>query len=78
MTNETNKKEFDCVRTMREIRDRISAEIAGKTPEELAKWFNAHRYSDPVLQKLCEPTKGEGIWWSRTVDDHIERKREGN
>ena len=55
--NKTNNKEFDCVRTMREIRDRISAEIAGKTPEELAKWFNAHRYSDPVLQRFASRRK---------------------
>lgn len=57
MTNKTNNKEFDCVRTMREIRDRISAEIAGKTPEELADWFNAHRYSDPVLQRFVSRRK---------------------
>ena len=57
MTNETNKKEFDCVRTMREIRDCISAEIAGKAPEELADWFNTHRYSDPVLQRLASRRK---------------------
>ena len=57
MTNETKKEEFDCVRTMREIRDRISAEIAGKTPEELADWFNAHSYSDPVLQHLASRRK---------------------
>ena len=53
MKNKTDKKEFDCVRTMREIRDRISAEIAGKTHEELSDWFNTHRYSDPVLQRFA-------------------------
>lgn len=57
MTNKTNKKEFDCVKTMREIRDRISAEINGKTHEELADWFNAHRYSDPVLQRFASRRK---------------------
>ena len=55
--NKTNNKEFDCVRTMREIRDRISAEIAGKTPEELTDWFNAHHYSDPVLQRFASRRK---------------------
>ena len=52
-----DKKEFDCVKTMREIRDRISAEITGKTHEELADWFNAHRYSDPVLQRFASRRK---------------------
>ena len=57
MTNQTDKKEFDCVRTMREIRDRISAEIAGKTHEEFAGWLDAHRYSDPVLQRFASRRK---------------------
>lgn len=52
MTNETKRKRFDCVTTMREIRDRISSEIAGKTYDELAHWLHEHHYSDPVLQRF--------------------------
>ena len=52
MTDETKRKEFDCVKAMREIRDRISSEIAGKTYDELAHWLREHHYSDPVLQRF--------------------------
>ncbi len=75
MTNKTNKKDFDCVRNMREIRDRISAEITGKTHEELADWFNAHRYSDPVLQHFASRRKERGFGWrDQTANGHIEQK----
>lgn len=47
------RKSFDCVENMREIRDRIGAEIAGMNHAELRQWFRAHRYSDPVLQRLA-------------------------
>ena len=53
MTNEKQRKEFDCVTTMREIRDRISSEIAGKKHDELIRWFHHHHYSDPVLERLA-------------------------
>lgn len=53
MTSRMKGKAFDCVESMREIRDRISAEISGKTHDELARWFRAYRYSDPVLQHLA-------------------------
>ena len=52
MTDETKRKEFDCVKTMREIRDRISSEIAGKTHDELAHWLQEHHYSDTVLHRF--------------------------
>ena len=52
MTETTNKKEFDCVETMREIRDRVSAELVAKTRDERDHWLHAHRYSDPVLRRL--------------------------
>ena len=53
MIEEMEKKEFDCVQTMREIRSRVSAEIVGKTRDELDHWFHAHLYSDPILQRLA-------------------------
>lgn len=53
MTEKTEKKEFDCVETMREIRDRVSAELAGKTGGEIDHWLHAHRYSDPILRRLA-------------------------
>jgi hypothetical protein len=53
MTHDKKRKTFDCVATMRRIRDRISSEIAGKTHDELVHWLHDHDYSDPVLQRLA-------------------------
>ena len=52
--NESSSKSFDCVQSMREVRDRLSAEIADMSYGELIHWFRAHRYSDPFLQRLAE------------------------
>jgi hypothetical protein len=49
-----SSKSFDCVQSMRQIRDRLSAEIADMGHDELAKWLRTHRYSDPLLQRLAE------------------------
>lgn len=50
----SSSKTFDCVESMREIRDKLSAEIAEMSYEELARWLREHRYSDPSLQRLAE------------------------
>jgi len=47
-------KSFDCVRLMREAREKLSAEIGDKSYDELVRWLRTHRYSDPVLQQLAE------------------------
>jgi len=61
------KKDFDCVKFMREARARIDAETAHMTMDEQIEWFNSKRYSDPVLEELAarirkstqrEPTDG--------------------
>jgi hypothetical protein len=39
---------------MRQIRDRLSAEIADMSYDELVHWLRAHQYSDPFLQRLAE------------------------
>lgn len=59
MTNDPERKErdFDCVASMREIRDGISAEIAGMSGEELRRWFNSREYSDPILRRLASGAK---------------------
>lgn len=55
------RKSFDCVENMREIRDRIGAEIAGMNHAELRQWFRAHRYSGPVLQRLANRRDGNSV-----------------
>ena len=52
--SEPSSKTFDCVQNMRQARDRLSAEIVGMNYDELVEWLRAHRYEDPVLQRLAE------------------------
>ena len=58
--SEPSSKTFDCVQSMRQIRDRLSTEIADMTYDELAQWLRAHRYSDPFLQRLAERAAQQG------------------
>jgi len=52
--SDSSSKTFDCVQYMRQARDRLSTETADMSYEELVKWLRAHRYADPVLQRLAE------------------------
>lgn len=52
--SERTPKTFDCVQSMRQARDRLSAEIEGMSYDEMVRWFRGHRYTDPVLQGLAE------------------------
>lgn len=65
------RKSFDCVENMREIRDRIGAEIAGMNHAELRQWFRAHRYSDPVLRRLANR---RGRSSASTMEEHAEKE----
>ena len=47
-------KTFDCVQSMRQIRDRLSVEIADMSYDELVQWLRSHQYSDRFLQRLAE------------------------
>ena len=52
--SEPSSKSFDCVQSMRQIRDRLSAEIADMSYDELSQWLREHQYSDPFLRRLAE------------------------
>ena len=52
--SEPTSKTFDCVQSMRQARDKLSAEIEGMSYDELVKWLRVHRYTDPLLQGLAE------------------------
>ena len=58
--NESRSKSFDCVQTMRRIRDRLSNEIAGMNHEEIIRWLRSQRYSDPFLQRLADKAAQQG------------------
>lgn len=59
--NDPSSKTFDCVQSMRQIRDRLSAEIAEMSYDQLAKWLRVHQYSDPILQRLAERAAQQAI-----------------
>jgi hypothetical protein len=52
--SESSSKSFDCVQSIREVRDRLSEEIGDMSYDDLVHWLRAHRYSDPFLQQLAE------------------------
>ena len=52
--SESTAKTFDCVQSMRQARDRLSAEIENLSYDELIKWLRVHPYTDPLLQRLAE------------------------
>ena len=52
MTTTREKQGFDCVKTTREIRDRLGVELAGMSPEDRVQWLNSRDFSDPLLRRL--------------------------
>jgi hypothetical protein len=46
--------DFDCVQSMRQIRDRLSREIAHLSHDELTQWLRSHQYTEPLLQRLAD------------------------
>ena len=63
-------KTFDCVQSMRQIRDRLSAEIAGMNHDEMVRWLRAHQYTDPMLQRLAERAAQQADAAGRPPTDH--------
>ncbi len=47
------KKDYDCVESVREIRDRIGAKMARMSRDERVKWLNTREYSDPILRRFA-------------------------
>ena len=54
MTSENRTTSFDCVKSAREIRDRVSAEIANMSYEELRQWLDARVQQDPFFARIPE------------------------
>ena len=52
--NDPSSKSFDCVQSMRQIRDRLSAEIADMSYDQLVQWLREQHYTDPLLRQLAE------------------------
>ncbi len=66
MTSETERKPFDCVKSMREIRNRISGEIADMSYAELSRWLERRVREDsffariPKARNPSRPAGGRG------------------
>lgn len=52
MTSKNRTKSFDCVKSVREIRDQVSAEIANMSYEELREWLDARVQQDPFVARI--------------------------
>lgn len=52
MTNETGAKPFDCVKSMREVRNRINSEIADMSYAELSQWLDRQVQEDPFFARI--------------------------
>jgi len=59
--SERKRKSFDCVESMRDARDRLSAEIGELKYDDLVAWLRSRRYSDPVLQRLAEKAGQQAV-----------------
>jgi len=62
-----SSKTFDCVQSMRQIRDKVSAEIAEMSYSELVQWLRGHRYSDPSLERLAEKAAQQAVTSDRSA-----------
>ena len=60
MKTEAGEKAFDCVKWTRRTRDRISAEIRDMSQEELVRWFDDGRPTDPFLAELFDRREAPG------------------
>ena len=50
--SETTSKAFDCVKSMREIRNRINSEIADMSYAELSQWLDRQVQEDPFFARI--------------------------
>ncbi len=57
--NDPSSKTFDCVQSMRQIRDRLSAEIADMSYDQLVHWLRDQHYTDAFLQQLAERAQAD-------------------
>lgn len=69
--SEPRSKTFDCVQNMRQARDKLSAQIADMSHDEIVKWLRDHRYVDPLLQRLAEKAAQQ----ADAADDASRRRR---
>lgn len=55
--NSPNAKEFDCVKSMRKVRNQIYEETKHMSSEEFVQWLNSRRPTNPELAELWDRAK---------------------
>ena len=70
------QKSFECMKWLRETRDRINEELEGMSLEEQRRWFN-RRPSDPALAEWWESIPESRIVKPHRIGAHDGREREG-
>ena len=71
--NNPSAKTFDCVQAMRQIRDRLSAEIADMSYDELSEWLRSHQYADASLQRVAEKAAQQAASSGRPAEPSVAR-----
>ena len=66
MTSKAGPKSFDCVKSMREIRNRVSAEIADMSYSELSRWLDRQVGDDPFFSRIPKLRRPERPAMERT------------
>ena len=74
MTTTREKQGFDCVKTTREIRDRLGVELAGMSPEDRVQWLNTRDFSDPLLRRLVNRRAATGRSRRRVRSGALDRQ----
>lgn len=64
--SEFSSKTFDCVKSMRQVRDKLSDEIEGMNYKELVEWLRSHRYKYALLQGLANKAAQQADAAART------------
>ena len=64
--SEQSERTFDCVQSMRKARDKVSAELEGKTYDEMIRWLRSRCYAAPVLQRLADKAAQQADAAART------------
>lgn len=55
--SDNQKERFDGIASMRAIRDRMNAELADMTADEVREWLDSYEYKSPTLRRFVEHHK---------------------
>ena len=74
MTTTREKQGFDCVKTTREIRDRLGVELAGMSPEDRVQWAQYQGFLGPAPAPPRQPAAVTGRSRRRVRSGALDRQ----